>query len=137
LVRHFRFPGNLAKAIRDTVKLKGEVGKLSQPDSHPSQIYHTLRGYSEVSIRACISASTSSIAAKNMEQYLERWQSLKPHLDGTALKAMGISQGPLLGKVLKALLEARLDGEVSTVEEERSFVERKLSQGDLAEFKES
>ncbi len=137
LVRHFRFPGNLAKAIRDTVKLKGEGDKLSQPDSHPSQIYHTLRGYSEVSIRACISASTSSIAAKNMEQYLERWQSLKPHLDGTALKAMGISQGPLLGKMLKALLEARLDGEVSTVEEERSFVERKLSQGDLAEFKES
>ena len=136
LVRHFRFPGNLAKAIRDTVKLKGEVDKLSQPDSHPSQIYHTLRGYSEVSIRAGISASTSSIAAKNMEQYLERWQSLKPHLDGTALKAMGISQGPLLGKMLKALLEARLDGEVSTVEEERSFVERKLSQGDLAEFKE-
>ena len=43
---------------------------------------------------------------------------------GKELHALGLSPGPLYGKILNRLLEARLDGEVRNEAEERDLVKR-------------
>lgn len=47
-----------------------------------------------------------------------------PALRGKDLKAMGLKQGPVYQKVLDRLLDARLDGEVTTEADEREFAAR-------------
>ena len=42
---------------------------------------------------------------------------------------MGAPQGPRVGELLNALLDARLDGLVSTREEEEAYVRRSLTRG--------
>lgn len=55
------------------------------------------------------------------------WQALRPmclSVSGDALKALGLPPGPRYGQILRAVLDARLNGEVASPEEERRLLER-------------
>ncbi len=54
--------------------------------------------------------------------YLTRLRQIQSGLDGEALKALGLLPGPNFRRILDLLLAARLDGEVSSVEEERDLL---------------
>jgi tRNA nucleotidyltransferase (CCA-adding enzyme) len=54
---------------------------------------------------------------------------VKTSLNGQALQQMGMSPGPLLGDMLGALLQAKLDGRVKTREDEVQFVRLRLAEG--------
>ena len=41
--------------------------------------------------------------------------------------ALGVTEGPMVGKLLEELLAARLDGLLSTREDEENFVRRRLA----------
>jgi len=47
---------------------------------------------------------------------------------------MGLEPGPLFGRLLSALRDARLDGEVTSLEEERAFVEKLLAKEETDRF---
>ena len=57
-----------------------------------------------------------------MTTYLEALADTAPELTGGDLLGMGVTEGPAVGRLLRDLLYARLDGEVTTVDEERRFV---------------
>ena len=44
---------------------------------------------------------------------------MKPQLTGNDLKALGLRPGPVFGRILESLRDARLDGEVSSEDGER------------------
>jgi tRNA nucleotidyltransferase (CCA-adding enzyme) len=52
---------------------------------------------------------------------------VEAEIDGEHLKAMGLRPSPLFGRILSALRDARLDGEVSSLEEEEALVEELLA----------
>ena len=54
---------------------------------------------------------------------------MKVSLDGHELKLLGVPQGPGMGRMLKGLLDARLDGEVGSRETEVALVKRWLAEG--------
>jgi hypothetical protein len=57
--------------------------------------------------------------------YQRELQYVRPEIDGRYLKEeMGIPAGPIYGRLLTAVRDARLDGQVSSVEEERALVEK-------------
>jgi tRNA nucleotidyltransferase (CCA-adding enzyme) len=56
--------------------------------------------------------------------FLTTYQQVKPILSGTDLQAMGFKPGPQFKEILSRLLDARLNGEVKTETEERTFVLR-------------
>ncbi len=58
--------------------------------------------------------------------YLRRWRHVKPSLDGHDLLAMGATEGPRLGEVLRRLKAAKLDGEVRTRRDEQRLARRLL-----------
>lgn len=124
-IRRLNFPKALALSLRQTLELKEKLPLLSQPLS-PSQIYDLLKDFSLNSILANALASPPEIAQK-LELFLNRLRFVKPHLKGEDLKELGVAEGWQMGMVLKRLLQARLDGEIKTKQEEEAFVRRFLA----------
>ncbi len=52
---------------------------------------------------------------------------VKPALTGKDLKAIGYGPGPLFNKIFKAILDARLEGRIKSIEEEIHFVKEHFS----------
>ncbi len=119
---HLNFPKNSAEAMRQTVQLKAQLHKLTNPKLKASEIYRLLHGYSATAIQANVLASESLIASQNLLLYLNKLRYVKPLLNGEDLKKMGIPAGPKVGEILGALQKARLDGEVSTGKDEEKLV---------------
>jgi len=56
---------------------------------------------------------------------------VKLFLNGEDLKEIGVVPGPRLGRMLKALHEARLDNRVSTREDEEALVRHWIDNGEV------
>jgi tRNA nucleotidyltransferase (CCA-adding enzyme) len=127
LIARLRMSSKVAQAMRHTVKLRQALFALSTPQLSPSSIYHLLKGHSEDAIKATTVATDSPLIRERLGLYLSELRHLKPILNGNDLRAMGVPPGKKMGEVLDTLLDARLNGEVETEEEERELVRRLLS----------
>lgn len=92
-------------------------------DARPSEVTRVLRPYRErVLLSALIVIGLDSTAGEQIIQYLREWQHVQTILNGNDLIAMGVPKGPEIGRLLESLLVARLDGEIATEAEERSYI---------------
>lgn len=62
--------------------------------------------------------------ADRIRLYLDELRHVRPSLSGDDVEALGVAQGPRVGEILAALLDARLDGSVRSEEDERELAER-------------
>ena len=79
-----------------------------------------------------VASETASVRERAL-RYQTDWRVVEPEITGDDLKAMGLDPGPLFGDLLKMLRDARLDGMVSTREEEMAFLEEVLASRDETE----
>ena len=121
LLARLRIRGEIAKVTRQTIKLKQVLSALTSPRLAPSAIYHLVQTYSPESISAAALASDSRLVRQRLKLYLTELHHIRPALSGDDLQAMGISPGRKLGQVLRALLDAKLDGKVQTREQEEEL----------------
>ena len=56
---------------------------------------------------------------KNLSRYITQWRREKPDIDGRDLRDMGIAPGPLFGRILRAVLAGKLDGETPDADSQR------------------
>ena len=56
---------------------------------------------------------------KNLSRYITQWRREKPDIDGRDLRDMGIAPGPLFGRILRAVLVGKLDGETPDADSQR------------------
>ncbi len=61
-----------------------------------------------------------------LRDYLVRLKKIRPRLRGEDLLKAGFKPGPEIGRILKRLREARLDGEISSPEEEWALVKKEF-----------
>jgi tRNA nucleotidyltransferase (CCA-adding enzyme) len=59
-----------------------------------------------------------ALGAEWLDDYVAEWRQVDLEIDGEALIAAGIPQGPALGRGLKEALRRKLDGEITGAEEE-------------------
>ncbi|HEY9716276.1 MAG TPA: CBS domain-containing protein [Trichormus sp.] len=87
-----------------------------------SEIYHLLHGKPDESLAivACLGVAFSPVR-RIIQRYLVKLRNVKVELTGNDLIALGIKQGREIGKVLGALLDARLDGLINDREGELRF----------------
>ncbi|MCS7199960.1 MAG: hypothetical protein N2327_02595 [Caldimicrobium sp.] len=57
-----------------------------------------------------------------IELFWDHWRKVKPAVTGEELKALGIKEGKVIGSILKRLRQEKLEGRLTTIEEERAFV---------------
>lgn len=125
-----------AKHLRELPRLRLALPRLSDPGLSPSQVYHLLEKFSlEALYTAWLSALTSPLTppligegkeARFVQQYIElfvgKLRGVRPTINGETLKRWGVAPGPKYRQALVALLEAKLDGQVTTPAEEEAFV---------------
>ncbi len=129
-IARLRIPGVIARAIRDTLRLKENLLPLTSPELSPSATYRLLEDYSPTSTLACAVASDSSLLHQRLHLYLNKLRYIKTSLNGMALQQMGVPAGPRLGEILRQLHDAKLDQKAKTREEEVELVRLWLSQGE-------
>lgn len=126
IIAYLNFPRSVSQTLQDTLKLKECLTVLIEPQVMPSQIYHCVHGYSQSAIVVNLMATNSPAVREHIELYLKRLHSVQPLLNGEALINLGMDSGPRLKETLEILREAKLDGRVTTLEEEISLVKHGL-----------
>ncbi len=98
------------------------------PPVRSSEIYSWFHGLPpEILLYLAATASQEGVK-RFVSLYLTRLRQVRCTLDGDALKALGLKPGPHFRKTLDRLLAARLDGEVTTEDEERRLAEMLIRQ---------
>lgn len=119
LILRLHLPARLARVVRDTLRLKAKSDEF-KPGLKNSQVYEILNHFLPLSIQANIIALGPGIETDCMELFLDKLISTRPEVDGARLKELGAAQGRRLGAIMRALLVAKLDGEITNrVEEEK------------------
>jgi tRNA nucleotidyltransferase (CCA-adding enzyme) len=60
--------------------------------------------------------------------YEQQLRHVRPRLDGTALRKLGVSPGPIYRQILDATRDAMLDGQIGDEAAERALVARLLAE---------
>jgi tRNA nucleotidyltransferase (CCA-adding enzyme) len=118
------FPQRQAKKLewvgRKSTTLLRQLGK--RPALKPSQIYRLLCDLPDEALILLMAKSSSESIKRQISVFLTTYLRMTPLLNGTDLKAMGLTPGPQFRKILDKLLDARLNNEVRTEAEERALV---------------
>ncbi len=111
-----RLVGELAEFERDVLPA------LSADESPlPSGLHKMLKRFSSETLLLARAAAPGSPIAERVALYSSRLLGTATELTGSDLAQMGVPEGKAVGRILRVLLDARLDGDVSSVEEERTL----------------
>lgn len=121
------------KTISDSMLAAARIAesfdRIANPDARPSEVAALLDGQPRPALLAAWAFAHDPVVLRNLRRYLGQWAQLRPAHDGHDLMAMGVPKGPCLGQLLERLRSARLDGEVTSREEEAALVRRLLDEG--------
>lgn len=95
----------------------------------PSETFRTLCDFPEETLMFLMAKTRSKQAKQKIVDMFTTYRRMKPILNGTDLRTMGLKPGPLYNRILDLLLDARLDGTVETVTDERRMVRQLAKQG--------
>ena len=124
-IQRLRMPTRWAKVVRDTIVVRAQCSAdsaspphIGGPDLTAAQLSATLDQLSLFGIQVNALMTDSPTAKEALDHYLTTLRYVKPSLSGKDLLPMGVAQGPLVGKILRELKAARIEGRVATREEE-------------------
>ncbi len=125
----FRLRRQLADLLMATAQLRAGEEQLARRAMKPSEICRILDASPLDAVKLLWYAASTDVVRERVADYVLRLRHVRPEITGHDLKAMGLSPGPLYKNILAAVLAARLDGEVSSREEEKALVQRILAEG--------
>ncbi len=100
---------------------------LSTPERLlPSQVYRILHPFEMETLLYMVAKTVDHGAKRHLSQYITRDRRVRPSLNGEDLKALGLRPGPVFRRTLDALRDMRLDGGISTREDEVAYVLHKV-----------
>jgi tRNA nucleotidyltransferase (CCA-adding enzyme) len=126
LIARLRIKRDNAEGLRLLPGLRDSLSRLRKTRL-PSAIYRLLEPYPGRVLAVAWVATDHRRLQERLLCYQTEYRLVEPELTGDDLKAMGLKPGPLFGRLLGALRDARLDGEVSRREEEEALLERLLA----------
>jgi tRNA nucleotidyltransferase (CCA-adding enzyme) len=128
IAERLRFPQWMRRAVRHAQAAVANP-VLHSAASRPSQIVEALEGSQlEALVAAWLASPADSTARQAIASYLSTWRRTAAHVTGDDLHRLGVPPGPLYGQILTRLREARLDGIVTTRQDEEQFLHRALQE---------
>ncbi len=89
-----------------------------------SDLHRKLRPFHTETLLYIMASATRESIKQAISNYITRLRSVTTLLDGKYLKEIGVKPGPIYREILESLLDARLNGEVSTLLDEVEFVRK-------------
>jgi tRNA nucleotidyltransferase (CCA-adding enzyme) len=108
------------KTIKRRLKQTAEVRN--------SELYAWFKDLNLEMLLYLASRASSEQVRRFVSSYLTRLRAIAPLLDGEDLLKLGLTPGPQFRRIMERLLQARLDGEVNSRDEELALT-RTLAQG--------
>ncbi len=99
-------------------------GFFQLPDHRPSDIYRALQEFNPEEILFIMAKAPGEKVRRAISHYLHRYRNVRTELRGRDLKAMGVPPGPIYRTLLDQLLDAQLNGEVKSRQEELALLFR-------------
>ncbi len=127
LAKRLNLGSRTGRVVRDVAGIRYGFHGLRSGLQRRSEVYSFLSYRSEAAIRACAAATQDETLRAALNLYVEELVGVTPELTGEDLLEMGVVQGPNVGRLLRALLYARLDGDITSLDEERAFVRAPLN----------
>jgi tRNA nucleotidyltransferase (CCA-adding enzyme) len=121
VIRRLKLPKQRAKLVRDTISLRENESELKNTVSTPSKLVASLDGVDPEAVGAVAILTDAPRVRQGLDRYIAEFRTVSPRLTGEDLLAMRVIQGPEIGELLARLLDARLDGLVETVDDEREM----------------
>jgi tRNA nucleotidyltransferase (CCA-adding enzyme) len=94
------------------------------PPKTNGQLYRCLREFRTELILYMLAVTRSKSVKKAISHYYNILRNTQPFINGQDLIAMGLRPGPLFSQILEGLLDAKLNGEVESRDEELQWVQR-------------
>ena len=115
-------PGALnRRVLGESAALGRSLSENSLAGMTNSALAASLDPMSEYSVLGCALAA-SEVDGARLDDYLNNLRPVRPTLNGDDVIALGVPRGPEVGRVLRSLRDARLDGLVADREGEEAFV---------------
>jgi tRNA nucleotidyltransferase (CCA-adding enzyme) len=133
LIKRLKIASEDVALLTQVNALRSLTSKLAE-ERQPSAIYHLLKHYSGPAIFVLWIATDLEPVRERLELHHRKLRFVEPEIDGEYLKTMGLRPSPLFGQILSALRDARLDGEVTSLEEEKVLVEELLARSEASGF---
>jgi tRNA nucleotidyltransferase (CCA-adding enzyme) len=124
-VRRLNMPVTWARMVRDVARSEDAVRGIDANTS-AGRVYDLLRPLNIRALHVVGAITREKTARENVQTYVSTWRHTRTLLNGHDLALLGVPQGPQAGELLKALLNARLEGHVRTTDDERQFVRRRI-----------
>ena len=126
MISRLNMPNTWAKVVRDVIALRDLEEHLALPDLWPSRVVSLVESFCPESVLSVSLLTDSATVAQRLREYLNEFRYVVTALNGNELLALGVPAGPMVGRILRELREARLDNRVS-IEEERRLVRKILN----------
>lgn len=84
-----------------------------------SALYYLLLNMPLDGLLYMMGRTTSDEVRKNISRYITQWRREKVDITGDDLCSMGLSPGPIFGKIMRQVLTAKLDGTASSPDSQR------------------
>jgi tRNA nucleotidyltransferase (CCA-adding enzyme) len=129
------------KAAKDLAAERAKLWRIlaynrkrrNREEPKPSQVDRLLATLSWPGVLYIMAKARGEFLDRAGAAFLANYRTVKPQCRGDDLIAMGFSPGPTIQKVLSALREARLDGLVKTLDDER-ILAKKILEKDNPQF---
>ena len=118
--------GSLSRrVITESADLASRLSEVDPAEISNSQLAEMLDPYHRHAVSGYALTSMDKVSER-VGRYLSDLRDMKPSLDGSDLVNMGVPHGPEVGRILRRLRAAKLDGTVETPDAERALVLRLL-----------
>lgn len=114
--------------LRQVLDLRELSPRLEEPQLRNREIDAILRFSSSPSRLVAWLCTGSETVRERLWLYESSLRHVQPTVDGEYLKSLGLRPSPLFRRLLDAVRNARLDGEIETVEEEKDLVAHLLAE---------
>ena len=105
---------------------------IDRKTARPSQVYRLLADFSNEALVLLLAKQVAiqhkvrlSLLKRHLMAYMKS-RTFKTVLTGRDLQTMGLKPGPQYKTILEGLLDARIDGMITTEAEERAFVQKRI-----------
>ena len=133
LTRRLNLGVEWAKVVADTGAVRELLSELVEPDLRPSRLFGLLRACHSASLQAWAMATEDRVLAERLHTYLTELRGVTTALSGRDIIELGAVEGPLIGELLRELLDARLNGLIASREEEVQLVLSRLDRSGAQE----